>query len=273
MRVVILGAKGMLGFTVCSYFKQQGFEVSTLDARWSSETAASNLEQINQWKPDACINAIGLAPREGVTLQDLVWTNGVLPGCLSQGLPADCTLIHASTDAVFAAHRSGCLWDGFQDPDTDYGRSKRQGELSLLRANDRIIRCSIIGMECHRKRSLMSWFLSQQGRVSGFTNQYWNGITTLEWARLATSMLQGDPTSTPRILQPGMLPPLSKFSLLKLLARIFEHPVEVVPTQAEQEVRRTLIPNTPTQDLDSQLAQLRQWWQALPSCESSDLSV
>jgi hypothetical protein len=36
----------------------------------------------------------------------------------------------------------------------------------------------------------MNWFLKQKKYVNGYTNQYWNGITSLEWAKQSLNILQ-----------------------------------------------------------------------------------
>ena len=260
MKVVVLGANGMLGHTVLRFFKQQACIAIPFNERWTPENARNVMRLLNGTKADACINAIGVVPGREVDLAETLWINGTLPGWISKHLPKACSLIHASSDAVFAAQLAGCRADDPQSPDTDYGRSKRQGELGLLRDNDFIIRTSIIGLEPHHKRSLLSWFLAQSGSVSGFTNQMWNGITTLEWARVCYDVLGGKTNSTQKVIQPGILPPMSKYSLLKMIARIFQHKASLTPATSNIGVQRSLIPNYHCRPIENQLVELRDWW-------------
>lgn len=242
-RVIILGSRGMLGHMVFRFLDRNGIKVTAFDERWTPENHHQLSKQLAVHKPDVCINAVGLRECKETNLEHLMWTNGSLPGLISKALPPTCTFIHASSDAVFSSSNQGCQWDAPQHPDTEYGRSKQLGELGLTRANDRIIRCSIIGPERTTQRSLLSWFLKQNQPVHGYTNQLWNGITTLEWAKLSLRIIQGEPVGKVRILQPGILPPVSKYSLLKLIGRIYGHPVEIRPMCSNTPIQRSLIPN------------------------------
>ena len=260
MKVAVMGANGMLGYTVLRFLKQQDINAVSFNERWTPDNATHVLELLNKLQLDACVNAIGVIPGKGSDLETAIWINGTLPGWISKHLPEQCVMIHASSDAVFDAHASGCKWDDSQSPDTDYGRTKRQGELGLHRENDWIIRCSILGFETHSKRSLLSWFLSQTGSVTGFTNQIWNGITSLEWARFCFRILDGQLNHPKRIVQPGTFPPVSKYTLLKMAARIFQHSIEVRPSSSSLGIQRSLIPNVPSESLERQLIELRDWW-------------
>ena len=260
MKVVVLGANGMLGHTVLHFLKQQGFIAIPFNERWTPDNASEVMRMLHSLEPDACINAIGVVPGRAIDLAESLWINGNLPGWISKHLPTACSLVHSSTDAVFAAHSTGCRVDDSQSPDTDYGRSKRQGELGLLRENDFTIRTSIIGLEAQNKRSLLSWFLAQSGQVTGFTNQMWNGITTLEWARICFEILDKKINPRQGVIQPGILPPLSKYSLLKMISRIFQHDILLTPAAAKNGVQRSLIPNHHCKPLEAQLLELRDWW-------------
>ena len=64
------------------------------------------------------------------------WTNGRFPTILSTTLSQETLLIHASSDAVFGSHASGCLWNDSFSPDTDYGYSKVAAEKGLVGENN-----------------------------------------------------------------------------------------------------------------------------------------
>ena len=62
-----------------------------------------------------------------------------------------------------------------------YGVSKAMGEPSRAC----IIRTSIIGEELEHKKSLLEWVKSNAGgKINGFGNNYWNGITCLMLANI-----------------------------------------------------------------------------------------
>lgn len=255
-RVIVLGSNGMLGHMVHRYLLKHGLDVIAFDDRWSSSNHHELSKKLEKLEPDACINAIGVRERSPGGTDHLMWTNGALPGLISQALPADTLFIHASSDAVFASDRNECAWDLPHDPDTEYGHSKSLGELGLKRANDWIIRSSIIGPEVSTQKSLMSWYLHQRQPVKGFTNQIWNGITTLEWARLGLNIINGKIIDCEKVLQPGILPPVSKHALLKMISRVLNHPTDVLPQASDFPVQRSLVPNVDGPSLEEQLIQL-----------------
>ncbi|MDG1889956.1 MAG: sugar nucleotide-binding protein [Verrucomicrobiota bacterium] len=259
MRVVVLGSQGMLGSVVFKYLRKAHMDVVALDARWCPENASILMERLLALVPDACINAVGILPGRGACSDNMSWVNGTLPGWIASRLPVSCVFVHPSSDAVFDSTCGGCHWDTLQQPDSLYGQSKQQGELGLRRMNDRIIRSSIVGIEKGPPRSLLSWFLACEQTVSGYINHQWNGITTLEWSQLCHRILSGGMPDANRVLQPGVLPPLSKYSLLKMTARIFGHSISIKPVKSATTISRTLVPNPLSRGLEAQLCELREW--------------
>jgi len=255
-RVIVLGSRGMLGHMVCRFLSKHDLGVIAFDERWTPQNHTGLSEKLAQMKPDACINAIGVREETNTSHDMLRWVNGTLPGLISKGLPPECHLIHASSDAVFASTSESCRWNAPYNPDTEYGRSKHLGELDLTRPHDWIIRTSIIGPEPSSQKSLMSWYLRQSQPVKGYTNQLWNGITTLEWARQSLNIITGNIACNEHILQPGFLPPVSKYDLLKLIGRTLKHSVAVHPATSDYPVQRFLTPNIECPSLEEQLIQL-----------------
>ena len=86
-------------------------------------------------------------------------------------------LIHFSTDCVFSGLKGNYLETDFADANDIYGRSKFLGEISN---NGNItIRTSFIGKELGTNRALLNWFLSQKGKIKGYKNAIYSGLTTL----------------------------------------------------------------------------------------------
>jgi dTDP-4-dehydrorhamnose reductase len=105
----------------------------------------------------------------------------------------------------------------------------------------------------------MAWFLSRAGPVNGFTNHSWNGITTLEWAKVATEIMTGQIRPPSPILQVGASDRVTKYELLKRIAEIWPHQIEICPTEAKDRIDRTLVPDLVRTDLKTQLRDLRGW--------------
>jgi dTDP-4-dehydrorhamnose reductase len=106
----------------------------------------------------------------------------------------------------------------------------------------------------------MAWFLSQKGPVKGFTNHLWNGITTLEWAKIADQILSEKLKPTAAIFQTGSDTSVTKYELLKVVGEVWRHSVIINPTEAKERVDRTLVPALKRGGLDSQLQEFKNWY-------------
>lgn len=260
MRICILGHRGMLGHVVCRYLAEVGHEVLTLKERFDGESLTF-VNRINALNPQWCVNCISLmrpSPQTSPTLLDAV--NHRLPATCSQHLNPNCGLIHPSTDCVFSPLSGPCHWNKLPNAADAYGTSKRLAEKALQRENDFIIRCSIIGPEQKTRRNLHAWLSAQTGKVPGYTNHIWNGLTTLEWAKCCDSILRGTCKTKQRIIQPASSPAISKFQLLQAMANCWEWNISIIPVETNNPVNRYLIPNLPTANIHTLLTELKNWY-------------
>jgi dTDP-4-dehydrorhamnose reductase len=159
-------------------------------------------------------------------------------------------VIQIGTDCVYSGSRGKYDEESQFDCTDVYGHSKVEGESrskSLM-----TLRCSIIGHEIKSNVSLMDWFLKQPvgAKVKGFTNHYWNGITTLEFSRVISGVI-----ATGNVI-PGtthLIPAnqVSKFELLTILSRYFDRgDVEIEAFEAEESINRTLSTIFPERNSD-----------------------
>jgi len=225
-RVVVLGAAGMLGLAVAHHLRRQGWGVVAL-ARQQFDVLASPLQALPLEGARAVVNAAGLINRRvGRAAEADFWrVNALFPRQLADACQrAGTSLVHVSTDCVFAG--AGAPHDELAPTDaTDlYGASKAAGEPM----NACVIRTSIIGPEWQRSDSLLCWLLAQTGDVQGYTHHRWNGVTTLELARVIGLMLEqgADRTHGIRHVHGQNI---TKHDLLALTAQVLSHPVRVVP--------------------------------------------
>jgi dTDP-4-dehydrorhamnose reductase len=154
-----------------------------------------------------------------------------------------------------------------RDAADDYGRSKIIGEGVARWPNATVVRVSIVGPDAAPSRpaagrGLLGWFLAQPADrpIRGFTNHRWNGITTLEWARvaieLATRRAAGE--AVPSLVQPGA-DTITKYELLRLFADAFGTAHVVEPVEAPEAVDRTLVPTSTRPPISAQLRELAAW--------------
>lgn len=232
----------MLGVALCHQLKLMGFEVSTLD-RSLLDAQHPNLEVIAASGVNSVVNAIGLINRRIVEPEsNFLRVNSIFPRrladlCESLSIP----MIHVSTDCVFKGD-AGPYDECSNTNATDlYGMSKHWGEP----INCLVLRTSIIGPELNNHYALLSWFLKQKGAgVHGFINHRWNGITTLELARVIGEILRLS------LWQRGIRhiygQDLTKYELLQMIQSTFksEGLVEPVNDRCSRDTRlRTIYPD------------------------------
>ncbi|MNJ40862.1 hypothetical protein D3C77_357650 [compost metagenome] len=108
---------------------------------------------------------------------------------------------------------------------------KRQGHLT--------IRTSIIGPELKSDGiGLMHWFMNTTGEVSGYRNVLWNGVTTLELAKVINELLNSSLSGLIHLCQAE---PISKHDLLVLFRDIWGHEqTTIVPSDSPVQDRTLL---------------------------------
>ncbi len=143
---------------------------------------------------DYVINAIGVTiPHSMKDPAATFFINGSLPHILSSHLKEK--LIHITTDCVYNG-KEGFPYDenSTKTPVDLYGISKSLGEPTDCLT----IRTSIIGRELAGFTGLLEWFLKQEGKeINGFTEHYWNGVTTKEFGKMCDRIMS-DPDNYPK---------------------------------------------------------------------------
>ena len=257
-RIGILGSSGMLGaaltrelsspnnvvveFNRSSKPLLPGNKAIFLDA--STEIDRNIL--FKESKFDYIINAIGLIKQrmqdDSVPHREMAYiVNSDFPAFLNDfSVKTSTPIIQIGTDCVFLGDKGNYDEMSAFDCNDVYGLSKVDGESrspSLM-----TIRSSIIGHEINSKVSLLDWFLSQESNVTakGYLNHFWNGVTTLDFARVVNGVIKNENFS-PGVVHLVPANQLSKFELLKEIARCFNRTdIHVEPVNNEISVDRTL---------------------------------
>lgn len=226
MRVLVLGANGMLGVALCYEFKRCGFDTVTL-ARPAFDANLPDFARLEYIAPEAVVNAIGLVNRRLDRPEaEFLRINSLFPRrladwCGERSIP----LVHISTDCVFRGDAAPYDETSRADASDLYGRSKLWGEA----ANALVIRTSILGPELENHYALLCWFLRQHGAVNGFVNHRWNGVTTLELGRAIATIF------TANLWRPGLRhvhgEDLTKYELLRLIGSAFSREIDIRPTE------------------------------------------
>jgi hypothetical protein len=149
--------------------------------------------------------------------------------------------------------------DTDETADTPYGLAKQMARESIVANSDtntKIIKSSIMGFEKTTKYSFLEWFLNSEGSVSGFTNQYWNGNTTLEWSKWADKIIRNwDSYNVVTTLANPYC--LSKYYILEKIKIIFNKNIEIIPVEAAVEKNNCLKGDFMTPILALQLKEMK----------------
>lgn len=214
MRVLVLGAGGMLGSAVVPALAAAGFAVTAAARRPVPMPAGAGFlpcgdlrdaevvrRLVDAVAPDALVNCAGLIKQRAEAEDTIaaIETNALLP----HRLAALCTargvrLLHIGTDCVFSGGPGGQRGEaGYReadppDPQDLYGRSKLLGEVTG--AGCLTLRMSLIGREpAGSHLGLVEWFLAAEGPVRGFSRALFTGLTTHVAARLIAHVLREHP--------------------------------------------------------------------------------
>lgn len=258
-RVFVLGHLGMLGHTVTTYLRASGHDVVTSNARYSAKPQDLLLNEVRHSGCKWVINAIGAIPQKNCSPHLMYELNALFPLHLLQEMESEQNLIHASTDCVFSGKTGSYRTNSRRDCEQDYGLSKALGETVALDPRALCLRVSLIGPELNGENGLLSWFLNQSGPVEGFTNHIWNGITTLEWAKVADEVIANKTPRQAGLVQLGTTNSMSKKQLLELFSEIWQLPNQIIPTEAKNCIDRTLVPDWIRPPIRQQLLELAAW--------------
>ena len=247
IKVLVLGAGGMLGSTLVRYLALKSdvevygsarahYSISGLPLELQSvirvPVNAQHSDDLTSLfadiRPDVVINCIGLVKQLAASNNPLICIpiNSVLPHRLASLCSiSKARLIHFSTDCVFSG--SSGMYKESDSPDAVdlYGLSKLLGEPNHV--NTITLRTSLIGHELIGKRSLVSWFLSQSGSVQGFRRAIFSGLPTVEIARVVHELVL--PNTELRGLYHLSVDPISKYELLSLISQVYKHDIQIYP--------------------------------------------
>jgi len=244
-KIIILGSTGMLGNMLLNYLSSTNkYEVSGSVRDTDFETDSDFLfdplfnHMSDLPKADFFINAIGIIkPHFANNISDSIYLNALFP----RDLADECSkknskLIHITTDCVFSGKDGNYDEESDYDALDDYGKSKSLGEPE----NCMVLRTSIIGPEVHKNASLIAWVQAQSGKnINGFTNHLWNGITTLQYAKICDQIISNNwyDEDLYHIYSPSIV---DKFELVSMINDKYEVGANITPVEAPVAVDRTM---------------------------------
>jgi dTDP-4-dehydrorhamnose reductase len=248
MRVLILGATGMLGSATLNFFAANDLHEAwgtVRDARGRrffvetdrlrlidgldvlDETALASV--MRRVRPDVVINAVGVIKQLEAANDPSV----VLPinATFPHRLAALCgevgaRMVQVSSDCVFSGRGGHYVETDAPDAEDLYGKSKFMGEV-VDQPHVITLRTSVIGHELTSTNSLVDWFLSQHGEVRGFSKAIYSGLPSVELARVIRDFVLPDKSLFG--LYHVSSKPIPKLELLRIIARVYGKTITITP--------------------------------------------
>ena len=262
-RVVVLGASGMLGSMVVDFLERDpSLEVAaTVRSAEAGQKVASRVQRASVSVLEATspselplairgaawvVNAIGVTKpyvRDDVPneVERAVRVNALFPHALAQTAASEgARVLQIATDCVFSGREGRYTESAAHDSLDVYGKTKSLGEVRAPGVHH--LRCSIIGPETTTRAFLLEWVRNQSrgATVPGFTDHFWNGVTTLEFARLCHAIVRDD-LELPALMHVVPKGAVTKKELLEVIASVFgRDDLQVHPVASGKPIDRTL---------------------------------
>jgi dTDP-4-dehydrorhamnose reductase len=261
MNIAILGSTGMIGSASTFYLSSLGHSVIEVNRKGVSITGENEVrkfdvlnnsvnELLNSLPSDVIvINLIGVIRHKieldsEESLSQAQNVNSVFPKILvNEANKLNLQIIQIATDCVFSGESGTYSEDSKMDPIDIYGETKAAGE--MVASNLLTLRVSIVGREVKNHVELMDWVLSQSANnvVNGYNNHFWNGITSLHFAKILDGILKNglNTFGTYHLIPTGFV---NKLELVQMIANLAErNDLEIIETAAEKPIDRTLRTN------------------------------
>lgn len=239
--ILVFGSCGMAGHMICEYLSEfEDYEILRI-ARdrtnpktnyYLDVTSFFEIQKlIEEIKPIYVINAIGILNKESENNPDKsILINSYFPHFLAKICnKVDCSLIHISTDCVFNGKRGFYNEHDFKDGIGFYAQTKALGEVHYEK--NITIRTSIIGPELKKDGiGLFNWIFNQKKCITGYSNAYWGGVTTLELAKAIHFIIKQKLINL-NLVHLTNNERISKYDLIKIISNIFSLNFEIISSE------------------------------------------
>lgn len=251
--LLVLG-NGLLGSTFEHYCPVIDHETCDITSRFDLDAI------IAKYKPKVVINAAGITRPDDI--MTLFKVNSQAPRMIASVCDEhDIRLVQISTDCVYSGKKGKYLEIETPDPDTMYGMSKYLGEITEY--PHLTVRVSFVGYPDPKGRGLLAW-ASKEKVVTGYDKVLWNGLTTVEFARMLVE------TIIPMRLSDVIHvygETISKYDLLKTAKHVFDFDYQLIKesevTETPHVSDKTLTSILPefhvTKSFRQQMEEMKEW--------------
>ena len=271
-KILVLGATGMAGHMISSYFKTliEKYEVYDIchSVKLEEKSILIDIHDLNLLKttivglkPDIIINSIGILNKNAEDDPcNTIFINSYLPRYLEdQFKNSNIRLIQISTDCVFSGDKGNYNEASVPDGIDLYAQTKLLGEIN--NSKDLTVRTSIIGPELKQNgKGLFHWFMKQNDTAIGYSKVIWSGVTTLQLGKSLDIMIENNLNGLYNLTSKV---PINKYELLKLINSIFDKNI-LIKNFEEIENDKSLISirddfSVELPDYKEMLSELRDW--------------
>jgi dTDP-4-dehydrorhamnose reductase len=230
-KILVLGAAGMAGHMISSYFKTLSEKYVVYDlchtARLEENSIVLDICDLNllntkieELNPDIIINSIGILNKNAEdNPSNTIFINSYFPKYLEEQFKnTNIKLIHLSTDCVFSGDTGNYSETSITDGKDLYAKTKILGEINNNK--DLTVRTSIIGPELKQNGTgLFHWFMIQNATVIGYSKVIWSGVTTLQLGKCLDIMIENDLSGLYNLTSKASI---NKYELLKIVSSVFD---------------------------------------------------
>lgn len=230
-KILVLGATGMAGHMISSYFKTLLEKYVVYDichnVKLKENSIVLDIHDLNllnsiilELNPDIIINSIGILNKNAEdNPSNTIFINSYFPKYLEERFKnTNIKLIHLSTDCVFSGDIGNYNEISIPDGKDLYAKTKILGEINNNK--DLTVRTSIIGPELkHNGTGLFHWFMKQNANGIGYSKVIWSGVTTLQLGKCLDIMIENDLSGLYNLTSKASI---SKYELLKIVNSVFD---------------------------------------------------
>lgn len=189
MKILILGATGMLGYNSYKILSKNNYEVygTTRNDNLNNKNIIcidheieNIIKVIKLVKPSIILNCIAILRENSYQdKNDMIFSNCTIPLNISKYCKENYIyFIHFSTDAVFKSSDKYHDTCEVYSPESFYGLTK---SISESISNDSLVlRICPIGFDKFKKKSLFNFIYDNKNKeINGYSNVFFNGTTTI----------------------------------------------------------------------------------------------
>lgn len=265
--IAILGSTGMLGSTMTRVLEQQFGSVIEFNRSGESVTGNNRALRLNlleeydlqslfkNFEVEYVFNATGLIKQKINSNNDFdlnaanLVNNTFVQNLNNFSIATGVKVLQIGTDCVYSGEEGNYAESDPFNPTDVYSKTKSLGEVASTEAMT--LRCSIIGKENTGAFSLLSWVLSQplNSKINGFTNHYWNGLTTLHFSKIVSGIIQSE-SFAKGVMHVVPRDAVSKYELVKVIAESFGRlDLDIQEFSTDTKVNRILSTVNPVRNL------------------------